>query len=81
VAPNPTCRVELPDTGTAVEVPMEAGTDWASGTLYVRHTSAVNRPIVVGASIAARFPGKRREAALAWGPPATVRSRATTSSS
>ncbi|MER7540563.1 hypothetical protein ABTX77_38220 [Streptomyces sp. NPDC097704] len=67
VAPDLTCRVELPDAGGAVEVPVEAGVDWSSGTLYVRHTSAVNRPTVVGASIAARFPGKRREAALAWG--------------
>ncbi|MFC9399196.1 sacsin N-terminal ATP-binding-like domain-containing protein [Streptomyces sp. NPDC057027] len=66
VAPELTCQVELPDADTAVEVPVEAGVDWASGTLYVRHVSAVNRPTVVGASIAARFPGKRRESALAW---------------
>ncbi|GAA2430349.1 hypothetical protein GCM10010433_33460 [Streptomyces pulveraceus] len=67
VAPDLICRVELPDTGHVVEVPVEAGVDWTSGTLYVRDTSVVNRPSVVGSSIAARFPGSRREAALAWG--------------
>ncbi|MFJ8691795.1 sacsin N-terminal ATP-binding-like domain-containing protein [Streptomyces roseolilacinus] len=69
VAPDLVCRVELPGigTGSVAQVPVEAGVDWTSGTLYVRDRSAVNRPSVVGSSIAARFPGCRREAALAWG--------------
>ncbi|MFF2205161.1 sacsin N-terminal ATP-binding-like domain-containing protein [Streptomyces sp. NPDC058145] len=64
VASDLICRVELP--GAVAEVPVDAGVDWASGTLYVRDPSAVNRPSMGGASIAARFPGHRREAALAW---------------
>ncbi|WP_223777274.1 hypothetical protein [Streptomyces sp. 135] len=64
VAPDLICRVEL--SGTPVEVSVDAGVDWASSTLYVRDLSAVNRPSAGGASIAAKFPGHRRAAALAW---------------
>ncbi|RPK36331.1 hypothetical protein EES37_27035 [Streptomyces sp. ADI91-18] len=64
VAPDLICRVELP--GTSAEVAVDAAVDWAFGTLHVREPSAVNRPSAGGASIAARFPGHRREAALAW---------------
>ncbi|MFC5253414.1 sacsin N-terminal ATP-binding-like domain-containing protein [Streptomyces nigrescens] len=67
IAPHLACRVELPDTGESVTVPVDAGIDWSSGTLYVRDTAALTRTSGAGRSIAARFPGRSREAALAWG--------------
>ncbi|MFD4377066.1 sacsin N-terminal ATP-binding-like domain-containing protein [Streptomyces sp. NPDC058486] len=67
VAPELSCRVTLPGAGTTAEVPVAAGVDWPSGTLYVRDVTAIGRPSVGGAAIAARFPGNRRGAALAWG--------------
>lgn len=51
---------------TPVEVSDDAGVDRDSSTLYVRDLSAVNRPSAGGASIATKFPGHRRVAALAW---------------
>jgi hypothetical protein len=67
VAPQLVCRVELPDTGETVHVTVDAGIDWASGTLYVRDRAALTRPSGAGRAVAARFPGKRREVAHAWG--------------
>ncbi|MFF9147509.1 sacsin N-terminal ATP-binding-like domain-containing protein [Streptomyces sp. NPDC014861] len=67
VAPELSCRVVLPGADTTEEVPVVAGVDWVSGTLYVRDVTAIGRPSVGGAAIAARFPGNRRGAALAWG--------------
>src|SRR5690606_32257568 len=67
IAPHLACCLDLPDVGETVHVPVDAGIDWSSGTLYVRDTAALKRTSGVGRSIAARFPGSRREVALAWG--------------
>lgn len=67
IAPHLACRVDLPDTAEPVTVPVDSGIDWSSGTVYVRDTAALTRTSGVGRSIAARFPGSRREASLAWG--------------
>jgi hypothetical protein len=67
IAPHLACCLDLPDTGETVHVPVDAGIHWPSGTLYVRDTAALTRTSGVGRSIAARFPGSRREVALAWG--------------
>lgn len=67
IVPHLACRVDLPDTGETVQVLVDDGIDWSSGTLYVRDTAALTRTSDVGRAIAARFPGSRREAALAWG--------------
>ncbi|MGW0941053.1 sacsin N-terminal ATP-binding-like domain-containing protein [Streptomyces sp. NPDC002623] len=67
IAPHLACCFDLPDTGETVHVPVDAGIDWSSGTLYVRDTAALTRTSGVGRSIAARFPGSRRDVALAWG--------------
>ncbi|WP_424877657.1 sacsin N-terminal ATP-binding-like domain-containing protein [Streptomyces sp. SLBN-8D4] len=67
IAPHLACSLDLPDTGETVHMPVDTGIDWSSGTLYVRDTAALTRTSGVGRSIAARFPGSRREVALAWG--------------
>ncbi|MET7716428.1 hypothetical protein [Streptomyces sp. NPDC005407] len=67
IAPHLACRVDLPDTAEPVTVPVDSGIGWSSGTMYVRDIAALPRPSGVVRSIAARFPGSRREAALAWG--------------
>ncbi|WP_326613474.1 hypothetical protein OG949_34845 [Streptomyces scopuliridis] len=67
ITPHLACSLDLPDTGETVHVPVGTGIDWSSGTLYVRDTSALTRASGVGRSIAARFPGSRRDVAFAWG--------------
>ncbi|QMU75699.1 hypothetical protein GXW83_08060 [Streptacidiphilus sp. PB12-B1b] len=66
VAPELACRVQLADTGELVHLSVDAGIDWSSSTLYVRDTYALTRPTEAGRVIATRFPGHRREVALAW---------------